>query len=144
MTEITGDVLDDLAETMRTEAVGKDNAITSGELADRHFPSDGEANPTTREALKILMRKRGIPLIGGSSGYFIAQSQAPIDDAIESLEGRVQGIRERQRLLAENWQAWASPDTTDAVLTAEQRAAIESDPVLSVEDVLDHRAEASE
>jgi hypothetical protein len=142
MTDIDGETLDALATTLRSGARGQDNAITSGELAARHVPDDGEANPTTREAIKILMRERGLPVIGGPSGYYIPESQAPVDDAIASLEGRVEGIRERQQLLAENWAEWTGHDDAAAVLTADQQAAIEADPVLTVDDVLAHREES--
>lgn len=143
-TDYDAATLDALASDLRA-AVGKANAITSGELAARHLPDDGEANPATREAVKVLMRERGLPVIGSNAGYYIPREQAPIDDAIASLEGRIDGIRERQQLLAENWAAWT--DTTDdaaAVLTEEQQSQIEADPVLTVEDVLEHRGGSDE
>lgn len=137
----SADTLDDLEADLR-DAVGQDAAITSGELADRHFPEDGEANPETREAVKTLMRERGLPIIGGSTGYYIPAEQAPIDAAIESLEGRIAGIRERQKLLAQNWAAWDHSNTdAESVLPDAAIEQIEQDPVLTVEDVLEHRTE---
>lgn len=137
---IDPDTLDAIEADLKG-AVGQSQAITSGDLADRHLPADGEANPATREAVKVLMRERDLPVIGGPTGYYIPTSQEPIDDAIASLDGRIAGIRERQQLLAENWADWThgGPDA-EAILAEHERAAIEADPVLSVADVLEHRA----
>lgn len=140
MTDINPDTLDAIESDLK-DAIGKGNAITSAELAARHDIDDSDAQPATREAVKTLMRERNLPVIGGSQGYFIPTHQGPIDDAIASLDGRIAGIRERQQLLAENWADWThgGPDA-EAILAEHERAAIEADPVLSVEDVLDHRA----
>jgi len=108
--DIDGELLDALEASLH-DCIGQANAKTSGELADELEIEDTEAQPKTREAVKVLMRERGLPLIGGNTGYYIPETQAPIDDAIESLQGRIAGIQERQQLLSDNWEAWTRAET---------------------------------
>jgi hypothetical protein len=114
MTDVDGATLDELHEILLHRyqlAQGDDvapgvQAITSGELADRVTGEDSEANPKTREAVKILMRERGLPIIGSSHGYYIPTDPADIEEEIDALEGRSEGIQERQPLLRDNWENW--------------------------------------
>lgn len=142
-----------------------DQAITSGELADTYGIEDAEGNPKTREAIKILKRERGLPIVGQNNGYYIPVTGGPIEDYIERLEGRIQGIRENQDLMRQNWQSWqqreraysagaadveatvvdhsAECDGGDRELTDAERERVENDPVLTVEDVLQRRGGGS-
>lgn len=111
MTDLDPDTLDSIEADLR-DAVGKQNAITSGELARRHVPTDGEANPTTREAIKeIMMRERGLPVVSCANGYYLPADRETIDDELDSLRGRIAGIEDRMALLESNWQQWRA--TTD-------------------------------
>jgi len=122
-------------------------AITSGQLADDLGIDDSEGNPKTREAIKVLKRERGLPVVAGNTGYYIPVERGPIEDYIESLEGRIDGIRENQQLMRENWQAWqqhaeaelATDGGEDLELTEEERERIENDPVLTIKDVRELR-----
>lgn len=160
MPDIDGELLDQLEQKLLT-AVGQENAITSGELAREVTGETAEANPKTREAVKELLRERSLPVVGSNDGYYIPTSSGPIEDEIESLEGRISGIRERQHLLREAWADWcqteryddhdgggggrddASDDhpTSDEqaqqdqhTLSEEERERIKEDPVLSLSD----------
>ncbi len=143
MTDIDPETLDALADDLRTEAVGADHALTSGALADRHIPDDTDGNPKTREAIKILMRERGLPVIGGSQGYYIPASAEPIEDALDTLNSRIDGIQERKQLLQTNWESWTRRRATDGGetvpegLTAEEVERIEDDPVLQISDFVE-------
>jgi len=106
MTTYDTDVLDSIEADLR-DAVGKQQAITSGELSDRHLPEDGEANPTTREIIKeVMMGERGLPVVSCASGYYIPEDRATIEAELESLRGRIAGIQQRMQLLEDNWQQW--------------------------------------
>lgn len=158
---VDGGLLDDLETEFRQryykrergEYDRSEQAITSGELADTFGIEDAEGNPKTREAIKILKRERGLPLVGGPDGYRIPLSGDAIDDYHDSLEGRIEGIRENQRLMQRNWRSWQQrqaayqPTTVDVPevefddagdIPDEVRERIESDPVLTVKDVLEH------
>jgi hypothetical protein len=161
MSDLDGRHLDRL-ETELRQAIGRDNAITSGELADRITDEDSEANPKTREAIKVLMRERGLPVIGGNAGYFIPEGPQRVEDALETLDSRIDGIQERKQLLSENWENWErqhemytdggdgrdagdqdGSDDVDADIPDDVREQIEDDPVLTVEDWLEHRSGGS-
>ena len=118
MTDLDPDTLDSIEADLR-DAVGKANAITSGELARRHVPGDSEANPTTREAVKeIMMRERGLPIVSCGNGYYLPADRGTIDDELDSLRGRIAGIEDRMALLESNWQQWrATTDGGDVVDT---------------------------
>jgi len=162
---VDGDLLDRLeAELLHRRTPSE--AITSGELADQITDEDAEASPKTREAVKQVMRDRDLPVIGCSQGYYVPRSQDPIDAEVESLEGRIEGIRERQQLLRENWQTWQASrtdggtvETTEATdddgqgdgqgddqdttsgddrVPDEVRDRIDADPYLTIDDWLAH------
>jgi hypothetical protein len=131
--DFDADTLDALAADLRS-AVGSDNAVTSGELADRHFPDDSSGNPKTREAIKVLMRSRKLPVIGGGDGYYIPEHNEPVSAAVQSLQSRKDGIDERIQLLIDNWEAWRSEPATDGGLSKQERERIKADPVLELSD----------
>lgn len=144
MTDPDPDTLDALEADLR-DAVGKPNAISSGELAERHVPADGEANPRTRELVKqVLMRERGLPIVSCSNGYYIPEDRATIEDELDSLRGRIAGIEDRMQLLEDNWDQWRTPDaatdggTTDrprwADMDADERQRVRDDPMLQPSD----------
>jgi len=139
--DIDAAVLDAIAADLR-DARGHEQAITSAELADRHLPDDSSGQPQTRKAVKALMRERGLPVIGTNEGYFIPDSREPIDDAIDTLDHRIDGIRERKRLLERNWADWrrrslradGGERATGQELTDDEIEQIKSDPVLQLSD----------
>jgi len=109
MTDYNAQTLDRLESDLR--AATSLDPITSGELAARHFPDDSSGNPRTRKAIKHLMRQRGLPIIGVGNGYHIPESNAAVAEAVQSLQGRIDGIKERQQLLVDNWAAYSAVET---------------------------------
>ena len=146
---ITGDVLDaieaELHRRYRKRKAGTfsraEQAITSDELAAEIVDEHTDANPKTREAVKIVMRTRSIPIIGDHDGYRIPLDREPIDDAVDSLEGRIEGIRERQQLLedtADEFFQRADGDGYYGRLTAEEQSFVD-DTGFSAEEVWEQR-----
>jgi hypothetical protein len=87
--------------------VGRDEAINSAELAARYYPDDGAAQPKTREAVKQVMREFGLPLVSCNEGYYVPNNPATIENELDSLQGRIDGIQERKQLLENNWRDWS-------------------------------------
>jgi hypothetical protein len=117
---IDGDTLDAVATELKERHTARiegelssaaKQAITSGDLADQITGEDAEANPKTREAMKVLMRERGLPIVGNHNGNWIPVSEDAVDDKLADLDARIAGIEERKDLLAENWAAWTDDDT---------------------------------
>ena len=136
MTDYNDRTLDALESDLR--AATPSEPVTSGELAARHFPDDGSGNSKTRQAIKHLMRERGLPIVGGGNGYYVPQSNADVADMVRSLQGRIDGIKERQRLLVDNWASHtAQPTASDGghpTLTDDELEQIKNDPVLEPSD----------
>lgn len=119
---IDGDLLDavadELQERHRKRIEGeiqsaKEQAITSGQLADEVTGEDAEANPKTREAMKVLMRERGLPIVGDHRGNWIPVSDEPVEAKLSDLDSRIAGIEERKQLLSQNWTTWNRDDSED-------------------------------
>ena len=140
-------LLSRLYHVLRTEAVGRANAITSGELAERITGEDTAANPKTREAVLEVMRATQTPVVGCSQGYFVPQSAGEVEAALETLAQRRQGIERRERLLQRAWRHGGQPVRADGgaepedVLDDEELERIRADPVLEPEDVVEQRGE---
>lgn len=116
---VTGQLVDQIEQELRRRYWERkrgnidsrsEQAITSSELADQLDIDDSEGNPETREAVKIAMRERGLPIIGGGNGYYIPVDPAKVEDAIESLDGRIAGIQERKDLIEDNWRNWTAQE----------------------------------
>lgn len=106
MTDVTGAFLDELENVLRAEAVGPDNAITSGELASSVGIADAEANPKTREAVRILVEERQVPVAATSQGYFLMTNQDHLETYLETLDGRIAGIQDRKQIVTEAFNHW--------------------------------------
>ena len=134
MTDYNDATLDALESDLR--AATPSEPVTSGELADRHFPDDGSGNPKTRQAIKHLMRERQLPIIGVGRGYHVPTCNGDVAEAVQSLQGRIDGIKERQRLLVDNWAAWSGVETDGGhpTLTDEELERVKNDPVLEPSD----------
>jgi len=141
MTDLNTDQLDAIERELRA-AKGRSQAVSSGEIAEKYVPSDSSGNPKTREAIKHLMRDRGLPVVGGGQGYFIPHTNAEISENVQSLQERIEGIKERQRLLVDNWAAHTGTATDGGseqpseweAMTDEERRQIRNDSVLEAED----------
>jgi hypothetical protein len=100
--DIDGALLNDLEELLGDHR-GPENAISSGEIADELGIDDSGSNPRTREAVKALLEERELPVISNSNGYFVATAESQVEEEIESLQSRIQGIQQRQQLIRDAW-----------------------------------------
>jgi|APHM01.1.fsa_nt_gi hypothetical protein len=150
MTGIDGDLLDELADILRWR--GRDDAITSSELSDRLNLNDGEASPQTREAIGILRVERGIPVRAGNVGYWCCQTEEEAKEYLDKLRSRIAGIEETMGEFETAWIEWSRTTAAtdggnnrdanggnDKDVPAEVRGKIEQDPLLTVEDWLEHQ-----
>lgn len=124
---IDGALLDALQQELADR--GREDAITSAELAKRLDIDDGEASPKTREAITTLLFERGVPVRSGSVGYWICQSEREAEEYVADLQGRIEGIEQRQTAFQKAWESWHRDEVPTAV-----REQIEDDPVLSMDD----------
>jgi len=155
MTDVDGDLLEALHAELRRryrkretggfESVAE-QAVTSSELAAMFDIEDSAANPKTREALKVLMRERGLPIVSNNHGSWIPLSRQPIDDKLDELDGRIAGIQERKQLLEDNWDSWelrqrTRADGGDETLTDEEREFLANNPISKAELLAQRRGD---
>lgn len=96
---IDGDLLDALHLELADHR-GADAAITSDELATRVGLDERQGtNPKVREAVKVLMQERRVPVVSSHAGYYVPETRSEIDDYLENLESRIDGIRQRKELV---------------------------------------------
>lgn len=87
--------------TSKKEAVldvleeGRDNAITSSEIAERLEISEDNGNPVSRGLITELVED-GHPVIACHNGYFIASDADDVRQYLKDLNSRIQGIEERK------------------------------------------------
>jgi hypothetical protein len=102
--EIDGALLDEFKELL-TDHRGPENAISSGTIADRLDIDDSDSNPRIREAVKVLLDERELPVISNANGYYVATAENQIEEEIESLQSRIQSIQQRQQLIRDAWES---------------------------------------
>lgn len=83
---------------------GRDDPITSQELSTRLGDLDSlDSTPTTRAVIREVLEEYKLPVVGSSDGYFVPYRRSEYQQAQARLTQRIEGIRERQSLLAEAW-----------------------------------------
>jgi len=102
VTRVDGDLLNRLESVLRDHE-GPDEAITSAELSDELAISDSEAQPATREAIRVLCAERGLPVAAGPQGYYMIQTEQQLDDYLDTLRARKQGIESRMWHVRKAW-----------------------------------------
>jgi hypothetical protein len=77
-----------------------------------------------------------MPVIGNNAGYYVASSNRDVAEYVMGLQDRIDGIKERQRLIMENWKQTqeSNDETARSTLSEAEIEAIEDDPVLEVSD----------
>ena len=86
------------------EHQGKENAITSSEIAEQLGLDDKQVtNPATRELIRDTIEEEEIPVAAGSRGYYRIQDADELDEYLETLRGREVWIRHRRQLVAMAW-----------------------------------------
>lgn len=85
---------------------GKGNEISSREINEVVELDSVGSFPSTREVVKDIMFQERIPIVGGGNGYYIAETEEEVADALDTLESRIINTAERKMALrraAEEW-----------------------------------------
>lgn len=81
------------------EHQGKGNEISSREINDVVDLDNVGSFPTVRRCVKDIMFQEQIPIVGGGNGYYVAETEEEIADAIDTLESRILNMSERKMML---------------------------------------------
>lgn len=96
--------LADVTKLINNIPIGKANAINAPDLAIKM----GYSPAPNQEELRALIRfaiAQGELIGSSSSGYWIIDSVAELDEVLNSLEGRAQGTCERRNRILATWNA---------------------------------------
>lgn len=102
----TESILYRLRNLVRRHLQGKENAMKSGAIMNRLGFRSGTTNRKLRQATKLLLQEENVPLVSGASGFYVAQTVEELNEYLENLEARRQGIDETVaavRQIREKW-----------------------------------------
>lgn len=90
---------DAIAVMMDREHRGKDNTITSREIAE-YLGIDNRPNfdVQIKNIMNRVMKHKQIPIISNRFGYFIPENDDEMNEYIVNMRGRMKGIEERLAL----------------------------------------------
>lgn len=75
---------------------GRNNAISSQEIADRTGLDKSDSTPRTRGVIRQLQRQFDWPVAATSQGYFLISQEAEAKSYLDNLDGRITGIEKRK------------------------------------------------
>lgn len=101
---VDGELLDRIQELM-LDHQGPSNTISSGQIAEVLGVDDADAQPKTREAIRVLSEEREVPIASTSQGYYLIQTQDHLNDYLENLDGRIAGIQKRKQTAIDAWES---------------------------------------
>lgn len=85
---------------------GKSNAITSREIANLIGIIEDDTHHTTREMILQAARRYNLPLAADTVGYYLINNDFEYRKYMINLDSRIAGIKERKRLITENYNLW--------------------------------------
>lgn len=100
------------------EHQGKGNEISSREINAVVELDNVGSFPQTRKCVKDVMFNERIPIIGGGDGYYVAETEEEVADAVDTLESRIMKTTERKMALqraAATWDDLEEDDDHDIV-----------------------------
>ncbi len=81
------------------KALGPDNALTAEQLGVLSGVEDDRWQTVTRGTLRRLVRTTGLPIVGGSRGYYVATSPQQLRERADSLRRRAREVERRAEAL---------------------------------------------
>lgn len=80
---------------------GRENAITSGEIAEATNLDTHDSTPKTRGVIRKLTNEYDLPIAASTKGYYMIANGAEASEYLRDLEGRMQGIQKRKDNICE-------------------------------------------
>lgn len=89
------------------EHKGKDNAITSAEIANKLGINEDATHALTRSLITQAIEKYRLPVAATVKGYYIVATKEEADEYITNLTSRISGILKRRETFEKNCAVWA-------------------------------------
>ena len=90
-------------KALLSEHVGKENPITSAQVASFLKIEEDDTHAKTRALIRECVQKYDLPLAAGNRGYYIITSQNEYNEYIANLDSRIAGIEERKGIVTKNF-----------------------------------------
>lgn len=75
---------------------GRDNAVSSQEIADKTGLDTSDSTPRTRGVIRKLQRQYDWPVAATNQGYFLISQKGEARTYLDNLDNRIRGIEKRQ------------------------------------------------
>lgn len=85
---------------------GKKHQITSKEIAKAIGISENDTFARTRALIFQCASTYKLPLAADARGYYLITNKGEYEDYIKNLDARIEGIRERKRIITENYRQY--------------------------------------
>ena len=82
---------------------GRENPITARRIAQLIGVDDTEGRPVTRSLIRKMIEREGWPVAANGRGYYWIKTRKELLEYYESLTGRIEGIKHRQRMVVGNY-----------------------------------------
>lgn len=93
----------DKIKNILLEHQGKENRITSREIANILGIAEDDTHAKTRSLILESAKKYKLPLAANTTGYYLITNSKEYNDYIANLNSRIAGIEERKRIITENY-----------------------------------------
>lgn len=94
---------------------GKENAITSGEIAEETGLDTHDSTPTTRGVIRTLIEDHGFPIAASNKGYYFIEDGIEASEYLRHLETRMQGVQKRKDIVCNAVENRGIADSEDTV-----------------------------
>jgi hypothetical protein len=96
---------------------GKDNPITSGEIAEVTDLDTHDSTPKTRGVIRTLTEDYGLPIAASTKGYYMIANGAEASEYLRDLEQRMRGVQKRKDNVCEAVESRGIADSEQTVRT---------------------------
>ena len=83
---------------------GKEHPITSAKIAEMLGIKEDDTHAKTRAIIRECAEEYYLPLLSSNRGYYLAQSENELNQYIKNLDSRIAGIKERKRIIKNNFE----------------------------------------
>ncbi|MFC6723091.1 hypothetical protein ACFQE1_01525 [Halobium palmae] len=98
---------------------GSDNPISSREINEEIDEDNIGSFPGTRAIIRDIVLEDRIPIAGGHNGYYVIETEEELEDYLDNLTSRINGMAERRwgvQRAANEWDAYPEhPEDSDVL-----------------------------
>ncbi len=82
---------------------GKKNKITSAKIAKMIDIDEDDTHSKSRRLIEDAIEEYGLPVAADSRGYFMIETEDELEEYMENLDARIDGIKDRKKVVTKNF-----------------------------------------